>query len=305
MTDTPPLHGIFPYLPSPVDECGRVDEQGLRHLIEHLIASGVHGLSPLGSTGEVMYLDTAQREEIVRITVDAAAGRVPVVPGVAAHATAAAAEQARRLADLGANGVVAIRLDYLPVPHAGVTSFFAGIAAATDLPVVLYSNPRLGAGLPLECLVELARHPTVQYLKDASGDTGHLLSVQNALGDRIKIFAASAHIPALVLQLGGVGWMAGPACVAPVAAVLLYRLHTEQRPHEAVQLQRALWPLNELFAQYGLAAFVKLALRDQGFDLGDPVAPQSPCPPEAARAFRRAMRAVDETVARLTAGTAP
>lgn len=278
-----------------------MDEGVLRRLVEHLVEAGVHGLSPLGSTGEVMYLDAAQRDEIVRITVDAAAGRVPVVPGIAAHATAQAADQARRMADLGADGVVAIRLAYFPVPPAGTTEFFAGVATATDLPVVLYTNPSLGADLPLESLTELSQYPTVQYLKDASGNTGRLMSVQNVLGDRIKLFAASAHIPAFVLRMGGVGWMAGPACVAPEAAVLLYRLHTGHRPDEGLELQRALWPLNELFTRYGLAAFVKLALREQGFDAGHPVPPQSPCPPVAAREFHRVMAAVGETVERVSA----
>jgi len=73
------FHGIFPYLVSPIDaSTGRVRERVLRDLVEHLINSGVHGLSPLGSTGEFAYLSFEQRKEIVRIVVDAAAGRVPV-----------------------------------------------------------------------------------------------------------------------------------------------------------------------------------------------------------------------------------
>src|SRR5262245_49868094 len=80
------FRGIFPYMVSPVDEAGRVREAALRKLVDHLIASGVHGLSPLGSTGEFAYLTFEQRADIVRIVVDATAGRVPVLPGVAAFA---------------------------------------------------------------------------------------------------------------------------------------------------------------------------------------------------------------------------
>ncbi|MCK9781899.1 dihydrodipicolinate synthase family protein, partial [Proteus columbae] len=78
------FHGIFPYLVSPVDQTkGTILEASLRRLVEHLISSGVHGLSPLGSTGEYAYLSQAQRNEIVRITVDQTAGRIPVIAGVA------------------------------------------------------------------------------------------------------------------------------------------------------------------------------------------------------------------------------
>ena len=78
------FHGVFPYLVSPIAPDGTVLEAELRRLVDHLIASGVHGLTPLGSTGEFAYLDLAQRRRIVEIVVSQTAGRVPVVAGVAA-----------------------------------------------------------------------------------------------------------------------------------------------------------------------------------------------------------------------------
>src|SRR5215471_8875976 len=99
----PDFHGVFPYLVSPVDAAGRVREIVLRRLVDDLIAAGVHGLTSLGSTGEFAYLDNAQRAAIVRTTIEAAAGRVPVVAGVAATATADAVAQARAYQKLGAD----------------------------------------------------------------------------------------------------------------------------------------------------------------------------------------------------------
>ncbi len=96
--------GIFPYLVSPVDEYGKVKEQVLRNLVEHLIGCGVHGLTPLGSTGEFFYLDWEQRREIVRIVVEAAAGKVPVVAGVAASTNRDAVFQAAEFERLGVDG---------------------------------------------------------------------------------------------------------------------------------------------------------------------------------------------------------
>ncbi|MBN8889337.1 MAG: hypothetical protein ABS99_08315 [Acetobacteraceae bacterium SCN 69-10] len=112
----PGFHGVFPYLVSPVDARGRVRREVLAALVERLIEAGVHGLTPFGSTGEFAYLSLDQRLEVVRSVVAAARGRVPVVAGVASTSTADAAEQARRMADLGADGVLAIMEAYFPVP---------------------------------------------------------------------------------------------------------------------------------------------------------------------------------------------
>jgi 4-hydroxy-tetrahydrodipicolinate synthase len=272
------FRGIFPYLVSPLDPAtGAVHAAVLRRLVDHLVDAGVHGLSPLGSTGESPYLNGEQRAEIVRTTVAAARGRVPVVPGVAAFATQDAIAQARRYVELGADGIVLILQQYFPLPRAAVAGFFRDVAAAVSCPIVLYSNPRLaGVALPADLVAELAEVPNIRYFKEASGQTGEILTVLNRVGDRIRVFSASAHIPLAVLQLGGVGWMAGPACLLPRECVRLYDLATAGRWGEALALQRRLWPVNELFQKHGLAACVKAGLELQGFAVGPPLAPQLP-----------------------------
>src|SRR4051794_26248239 len=135
------FHGVFPYLVSPIAPDGRVIEGELRRLVDHLIAAGVHGLTPLGSTGEFAYLDQVQRRRIVEVVVEQAAGRVRVVAGVAATTTAEAVRQAREWQAIGTDGILAILEAYFPVPEAGVLSYFRAVADAVDLPVVLYTNP--------------------------------------------------------------------------------------------------------------------------------------------------------------------
>src|SRR3979411_617936 len=98
MTD---FHGVFPYLVSPLDDDGKVRVDVLGRLCDDLIASGVHGLTPLGSTGEFAYLNNAQRLTVVQATIEAAGGRVPVVAGVASTSTADAVAQARGYQKLG------------------------------------------------------------------------------------------------------------------------------------------------------------------------------------------------------------
>ncbi len=286
------LHGVFPYLVSPVDESGRVKTDVLARLAGDLIASGVHGLTPLGSTGEFAYLNAAQRTDIVRTTIEAADGRVPVVAGVASTSTSDALAQARHYAKLGADGILAILEAYFPLAEAQVEAYFRAIADAVDIPVVLYTNPQFQrSDLSLDVIARLAEHPRIRYIKDASTNTGRLLSIMNRCA-RLKVFSASAHIPAAVMLIGGVGWMAGPACVIPRQSVRLYELCRAGQWPQAMELQRTLWRINEIFARFNLAACIKAALALQGYDVGDPIAPQRPLGAEERRVVAAALEAV-------------
>src|ERR1700720_2668781 len=270
------FHGVFPYLVSPVDTQGQIRTGVLGRLCDDLIKSGVHGLTPLGSTGEFAYLSNAQRMAVVQTTIEAANGRVPVVAGVASTSTSDAVAQAKAYQQLGADGILAILEAYFPLGDAQVESFFRAIADAVYIPVVIYTNPQFQrSDLALDVIARLSAHPRIQYIKDASTNTGRLLSIMNRCGDGIKVFSASAHIPAAVMLIGGVGWMAGPACLIPRQSVELYNLCKAKRWDEALTLQRKLWRVNEAFARHHLAACIKAGLAMQGYDVGDPVPPQA------------------------------
>jgi 4-hydroxy-tetrahydrodipicolinate synthase len=268
------FHGVFPYLVSPVDSSGRVMADVLGRLCADLIKAGVHGLTPLGSTGEFAYLNNEQRTDVVRTTIEAARKRVPVVAGVAATATADAVAQAKTYERLGADGILAILESYFPLKDAQIEAYFRAIADAVDIPVVLYTNPQFQrSDLSLDVIARLAAHPRICAIKDASTNTGRLLSIMNRCPE-LRVFSASAHIPAAVMLIGGVGWMAGPACVIPRQSVRLYDLCRAGRWPEAMALQRRLWRINEAFARFNLAACIKAGLQIQGYAVGDPVPPQ-------------------------------
>src|SRR6202158_2612690 len=136
------FHGVFPYLVSPIDASGQIRKDVLAGLCDDLIVAGVHGLTPLGSTGEFAYLNSAQRASVVQTTIEAAKGRVPVIAGVASTSTADAVAQAKAYQRLGANGILAILEAYFPVADAQIESYFRAIADAVDIPVVIYTNPQ-------------------------------------------------------------------------------------------------------------------------------------------------------------------
>jgi dihydrodipicolinate synthase/N-acetylneuraminate lyase len=287
------FHGVFPYVVSPLHPAGEVNALVLARLCDDLIKAGVHGLTPLGSTGEFAYLGWTQRRRVVEVVLEAAKGRVPVVAGVASTTVADAVFQARELERLGCNGILAILEAYFPVTDEGVFAYFKAIAEAVSIPVVLYTNPNFQrSDLSLPVIDRLSRIPNVKYIKDASFNTGRLLSIINRVEGRLQVFAASSHIPACVMLIGGVGWMAGPACVAPRQSVELYELCRKGDWAAAMEKQRPLWSLNQAFAKYNLAACIKGGLELQGYAVGPPLAPQEPLTPEGIEEVRRALTAI-------------
>jgi dihydrodipicolinate synthase/N-acetylneuraminate lyase len=290
---TPDFHGVFPYLVSPIDEKGEVKADVLARLCDDLIGAGVHGLTPLGSTGEFAYLTWPQRRRIVEVVIEAAKGRVPVVAGVASTTIADAMMQSREFERLGASGILAILEAYFPLSDDGVFNYFKAIADAVSVPVVLYTNPNFQrSDLSLPVIDRLSRIENVRYIKDASFNTGRLLSIINRVEGRMQVFAASAHIPACVMLIGGVGWMAGPACVAPRQSVALYDICRRKDWALAMERQRPLWALNQAFAKYNLAACIKGGLELQGYAAGAPLPPQAPLSPEGIDEVRRALTAI-------------
>ncbi|NGN41621.1 dihydrodipicolinate synthase family protein [Mesorhizobium sp. CGMCC 1.15528] len=286
--------GVFPYLVSPVDQAGEIKVKVLSDLVEHLVGSGVHGLTPLGSTGEFAYLSRDQRLEVVETVVAANRRRVPVVAGVASTTVRDAVEQTEKMVDLGVDGILAILEAYFPISDEGVEHYFRSIAsAAKGRPVVLYTNPQFQrSDLSLPVIERLSMVDNIGYIKDASTNTGRLLSIIERTRGRMEVFAASAHIPAAVMMIGGVGWMAGPACIVPKQSLALYGAARAGDWTKAMELQRPLWRVNEIFAKYSIAACIKAALELQGFDVGDPLPPQAPLNESARAEVAEVLRSV-------------
>jgi 4-hydroxy-tetrahydrodipicolinate synthase len=189
--------------------------------------------------------------------------------------------------------VLAILEAYFPLPDTGVEAYFRAIAAAVDRPVVLYTNPQFQrSDLSLPVIRRLCEVENIRYIKDASTNTGRLLSILNETQGRMQVFAASAHIPAAVMLIGGVGWMAGPACIVPEQSVRLYELCRAGDWAGAMALQRRLWAVNQAFAKYQLAPCIKAGLELQGFDVGPPIPPQAPLTGEERADLRRVLEDV-------------
>lgn len=287
------FEGIFPYLVSPVNGDGSIREEPLRRLVDHLIDSGVHGLTALGSTGEFFYLNWEQKKEVVRIVMDQTAYRVPVIAGVAASSIKEGIIQAREYEKMGVEGILIALEVYFPLKQEGIYNYFSEVAREVKCPVVMYNNPKFsGFEFSVETLKRLSEVPNIKYYKDASVNTGRLFELNNLVGDDLKIFSASSHVPLFVMLMGGAGWMAGPSCIIPRESVELYELCKEKKWEEALVLQKKLWEINGLFQKYGLAGCIKAGLNLQGFDVGDPISPNEPVGEEGIEEIRLALQKI-------------
>lgn len=283
--------GIFPYLVTPLDKKGRLKEKVLAELVDHLIRKGVHGLTPLGSTGEGAYLEWPTKRRVVEVVVEASGGRVPVVAGVNNLKTHGAVSEATETERIGADGILVVLPTYFPVEDQQVVAHFRTVAQAVSSPVTLYTNPRFAMwDFTVDTLRELVEESNIRYLKDASGNIGKLMSIVTALGDRLKIFSATAHVPLFVFMLGGVGWMSGPACLIPEQSIALYEMACQKRWEDALALQKKLWPLNVAFQRYSLAACVKAGLEMQGFPVGPPLPPQKQLESEGRKVVQKILK---------------
>jgi 4-hydroxy-tetrahydrodipicolinate synthase len=247
----------------------------LERLVNHLIKSGIHGLTLFGSTGEFPYLNQQQKEEILKTVLKVNQNRIPIITGVSHFSTEEAVYQARRFESLGTDGILAAINIYFPLNPKGIYEYFSTIARNVKCPVIIYHNPKFAnADFSLDLIEKMAKVPNIKYIKYASPNPGKVISIISRCKGKLKVFSATANIPLLVLMMGGVGWMAGPACVIPRQSVQLFELVKQKKWEEAIELQKKLWEINSLFQKFGLAACIKAGLEIQGFPVGDPIPPQ-------------------------------
>lgn len=268
--------GVFPYLPSPLTPDGEVDGQVMTRVVERCVDARVHGLTPLGSSGELPYLTSAQRIQVIDATVSAGDGRVPVVSGVGGFDTASVVRDAKRAQASGSDGVLLVPLAYFPLTDAEILTMIDAVTQAVGVPVVLYNHPHVTHVSLTTSLVSKAHYECgVDYVKDASGAIGNITAWRDATADRLRVFSATAVPPVAAMLVGACGWMSGPASVFPAASARIYELAARGEWQDAVKAQAELEPALDTFRRLGPGRAVKALLRAIGIDAGEPVAPLS------------------------------
>lgn len=219
------LVGVIPALITPLRSDGRVDEPAVAKLVEYVIEGGVHGLLPLGSTGETASLDELARRTMLSSTVAAAAGRVPVICGVAQSHLSAARAEVQAAARLGATAALVAPPFYYPIDQATLLAFYRSLAADSPMPLLLYNIPQFTKVVAEPASVAtLAREGTIAGIKDSSRDFEYFEGVCIATREvlRFRAFTGSDTMLLPSLTIGGAGTICGAANVAPGWVVRIY-----------------------------------------------------------------------------------
>lgn len=269
------FRGIYTALVTPMNAAGAVDEPALGRIVDHMIACGVHGLIPLGSTGEYYALSPAERERVLRVTLDTAAGRVPVVAGANAGATSDVVAYARQAEKLGCAGVLLAAPYYsLPAPDE-LFAHFRTVNDAIGIPIMLYNYPgRTGVDMKPEWVAELSALKNVRYIKDSTGDMTRISSLLRLCGDRLGVFCGCDTLAFESFATGARGWVSGVPNVTPRSFVRLYELAVVQRDYAAARaLYFKMLPLLSYMESGRYTQLVKAGCALKGFSAGAPRAP--------------------------------
>jgi 4-hydroxy-tetrahydrodipicolinate synthase len=219
------LTGVLPALISPLQSGGKVDEAAVTRLVEHVIGGGVQGLLALGSTGETASLDETARRTLLSGVVAAAAGRVPVICGVAQSHLAAARVEVEAAARLGVAAALVAPPFYYLIDQPTLLAFYRSLARDSPLPILLYNIPQYTKVVAQpETVATLAREGTIVGIKDSSRDFEYFEGVCIATRElpRFRIFIGSDTMLLPALAMGGAGTICGAANVAPGWIVRIY-----------------------------------------------------------------------------------
>jgi 4-hydroxy-tetrahydrodipicolinate synthase len=200
------LSGCGTALVTPFTKAGGLDEQRLRALIDWQIAEGVHFLVPCGSTGEAATMTPAEHRRVVEITVDQAKGRVPIVAGAGSNDTQKAIALSKEMKAAGATHLLHTSPMYNKPPQRGIIAHFERIAAATDLPIIVYNVPgRTGSNIEAKTTLALARVPHIVAVKEASGNLGQVLDILADRPDHFSVLSGDDEMTLAIMAAGGDG----------------------------------------------------------------------------------------------------
>ncbi len=273
------LSGVLPALVSPLRRDGSADESGIKRLVDHVIAGGVHGLLALGSTGEGASLGERIRWQVLTSVIEAGAGRVPVICGVAQPHLDAARGEVAAASRLGADAALVAPPFYYPTDQATVRAFYRRLAADSKIPLLLYNIPQFTKVVAEPAtVVELATEGAIAGIKDSSRDFEYFENVRLATRslEHFRVFTGSDTMLLASMAMGGAGTICGAANVAPSWVVRVFDDFRRGDWNSARADQEALIELVNVLRAGVFPASIKAALQLQG------ICEPWPAPPTAA-----------------------
>ncbi len=260
------LEGVYTALVTPMAADGALDEKALRRLVDMQVEAGVAGLVPVGTTGESPTLDGDECKQVIRIVVEQARGRVPVIAGAGSNSTAEAIHYARDAKEAGAAATLQVAPYYNKPTNQGFLGHFRAIADAVDLPIVVYNIAgRTGKNIDNATMLELAGHRNITAVKEASGDIGQVMDLIAKKPAGFTVLSGDDNLVFPIMALGGTGVISVASNLVPgqmvrfVAAALKGDWNAARKMHyELLPLFKAIFietnpiPIKAAMAMKGL-----------------------------------------------------
>lgn len=265
------------------DELGRI--------IEDQIAGGTDAIIITGTTGESATMTDEEHRAAIKYAVDRTAGRIPVIAGTGSNETAYAVQLSRYAEEVGADALLVVTPYYNKCTQKGLVKHFTTIADAVNIPLILYNVPsRTGVNIQVPAYVELAKHPRIVAVKEASGDLSAVAKIRHACGDALAVYSGNDDQIVPILSLGGSGVISVLSNVAPKMAHDICQLYFDGRVKEAADLQIAAIDLiGALFCEVNPIP-VKAAMKMLGYNAGTLRLPLTDIEPAHAEQLRAALK---------------
>ena len=291
--------GVLPAVMTPFDAGLAIEDNELASSVDWLIGAGASGLVATGTMGEASALSEAEREHVVEVVMGAAAGRVPVIVGVSSDTPDRAARLAQAAQRAGARGLMSTPPPSYRADEREIVAFFTAVAAATDLPLMVYNNPSVTHNdMPPQLIAQLSGVVTVAAVMVSSGDCRRIPVILDLTDGAMEVLVGGDDWALEVVAAGATGWVSGCGVVAPVESVAMFNACLAGSLDRARHIYRHLLPLARLDMEPKLVQYFKAALDETG-RYGGPCRPPR-LPLNAAEASRVA--AAVQTLRRL-AGT--
>jgi len=247
---------------------GKVDEVRLRQQVEFQIAKGIDALVPVGTTGESPTLDFKEHARVIELTVQYAAGRVPVIAGTGANATTEALELHQIAKKAGAPACLSVNPYYNKPTQEGLYRHFMSLADRVDLPIVLYNIPgRTGVTMSPATVARLAKHRNIVAIKEATGDLN--IAGEIAASCDITIISGDDSLTLPIMSIGGKGVISVLSNLIPAQIKKLVQLCQNNQYSEAATLHRKLFPLMRAMFLDGNPVGIKHAMKVANTDTGE------------------------------------
>ena len=272
------FHGTYTVMVTPFSDDGSVNVAALRAFVDWQIAEGIHGLIPLGSTGEFLSLSDDEKELVAATVIEQAARRVPVLIGTGSEDTREVVRLSRRAEAMGADGVMIIPPFYSTPTDEEIVHHYRTVSDAIGIPIMVYNNPAVAnVDLRPALIARLAEIDNCRYIKESTLEVTRVRDIIRLCGDSMRVFGGILGFESFVE--GAVGWTAVAANVVPGPLARLYELVvTEKNIDDARALSLRYLPLVEFVGGQAYVAGTKSLLGHMGFAAGKPRPPRLPLP---------------------------